>query len=219
MFNVCAHQNNQKRVIAVGGEIVWYADPEDAKEKLDEAKAFNPGAVLSLDVTPLGRAFALSEGWMGPPAKETPPMRLQASTAVLKACGDAGNTLPDKIKERMNKATGAFPIFSMDELATAEVSPHFFTKEDLVGCWLNSGKSAESIPSQLTLSDLRVLIFRMLTEEADWSKVLLVPTQKAVELMEQIEKFANMREQIAANVAKAIKERDADTEYEPPPLT
>ena len=219
LFNVCVHTGNKKQTIAVGGELVWYADPTDAKMALEQAKALDPTGAFALDVTPLGRAFALSEGWMGPPPGQAPPMRLQASASVVQACGADGNTLPDKLKAKMNQRTGPFPLFFMEELQADDVVPYFFTKEDLVGCWTNSGKSAESLPSSLTLSDLRVLVIRMLTEEADWSKVTLVPMQKAVDLMAMIDELQSKREQVAAAVAAAVKKRGEDPEADPPPLS
>ena len=89
----------------------------------------------------------------------TPPMQLKPSSQVLAVCGEAGVKELDKqmskLKNRkgVNKRQGAFPLFYLDELQSKDVMPIFFTRDDLVTCWMSSGRAFEDMPSQLSVID------------------------------------------------------------------
>ena len=183
-------------VPGVDGDLCWYADVFDGKAALAAMQAkmpATPGNQLGLDFTPLGRAYSLSQGWTKRLLEgKVPPMRLQPSTKVLETCGAEGiksleSQLP-KVLKQANARQGPFPLFFLEELQSERVMPFFFTREDLVTCWVSSGKPFEDIPAQLNAIDLRALVARMLSEPSDWlERLLIVPPQCLIDLMQFME--------------------------------
>lgn len=189
--------NKSSACTSADGEWVFYFDPADAKAAMEERSKTHPGP-LAVSFTPLGRAFALSEGWIKPAASNPPPMRLQASQAVLRSFGGkiGHDICPPKIREKMNPRTSPLPVFTLAELQDEETgaAPFFFSRNDMTRRWMEkTGKPIAAVPGQATLSDLRVLVVRMLTNPRDWATLQLVPPQ-----------------QIAAEVEKQRKAREAE---------
>ena len=150
MLNIVASGDGQdaKIVPGIDGDVVWYSSIVDARAalgKMQEAMPSVPGFTLGLNFTPLGRALALSEGWMGPKAGSGPPMRLQASQTVKDAVGEGvlAGSVPRHVAKN-NSRTGAFPLFFLDELQSESVMPFFFSREELIRCWAASGRQARS---------------------------------------------------------------------------
>jgi len=236
LLHLCAIRQGSKQIVpGVDAELCWYADVLDAKAALSlmqDKMPKLPGHSLGLDFTPLGRAFSMSQGWTKQPGK-TPPMRLQPSSKVLDACGTDGLTalesqLPSPIKQQ-NPRQAAFPLFYLEELQNESVMPFFFTRDDLVTCWMSSGRPFEDIPAQLSVIDLRVLVARMLQEPSDWlARLLLVPPQCLVDLMQFIDGVGDQLTQLGTIAAKATGEVLAEAKAahaeavasgaEPPPL-
>ena len=95
----------------------WYADLADAEEHLAKLQAGHPEMKCSIEVTPLSKAFALSERWVGSAATggQSVPLKLQASKAELKRL-PGFPPLPDELRGAFNPRTGPFPMWQMDEL-------------------------------------------------------------------------------------------------------
>jgi len=240
LLNVVATQDGNKQIIpGCDGELCWFSDVFDAKAELAAMHAGMPlpppGISLGLDFCPLGRAFSLSDGWVSAQRiqGESPPMRLQPSSKVLETCGAEGlkqleSQLPSVLKKR-NRRQGAFPLFYLKELQNERVMPYFFAREDLVTAWMSSGKAVEDLPPTLDVTDLRALVARVLTEPNDWHKrLLLVPPQCVVDLMQMLDGVSDQLEQLGTLAAKATGEVIAEGEAaraaavasgeEPPPL-
>lgn len=222
VLNIVATTGDGKNQIVPGveKEIQWFSDVLDAKAALTAMQAAmppTPGFGLGLDFTPLGRAYSLSEGWVKAGSGDTPPMQLKPSSQVLAVCGEAGVKELDKqmskLKNRkgVNKRQGAFPLFYLDELQSKDVMPIFFTRDDLVTCWMSSGRAFEDMPSQLSVIDLRVLVARALTEPNAWLRRLtFVPPQCLVDLMGMVDGISDKLEEVSKLAAKTTGEAIAE---------
>lgn len=217
MLNIVASGEGREAQIVPGhdGSICWYSSVGDAREALGRAQAAMPqcdGFSLGLNFTPLGRALGLSEGWAGPKlGSAPPPMRLQASQEVKKAVeGALARSLPSDHKlliTKHNKRTGWFPLFFLEELQSKRVLPYFFSRDDLVRCWVASGRPLEAIPEQLEVTDLRLLVMRLLTEPGDWAgRLLFVPPQETIDLLQMVDGMAERIEQLGRISAEATGE-------------
>jgi len=159
----------------------WYVDAAEAKGALVQARLQNPDLQLHLGVTPLGIAFALAIGWQKP--QSSTPLRLQASRV---GAADLEDNLKGQCEAQGIDASGwQFPIFCCDELQGPKMMPMFVSRFDLAQTWEAAGKSKESIPSEITVMDLRVLVNQMQQDVFDWSTVHLIASQQAVELVQQ----------------------------------
>ena len=134
------------------GEICcrWYADVEEVQSALVLTQHLNPDLPLSLGVTPLGTAFALTSGWKA--TSSAHPLKLQASKAIVAAVAKELGAAPD----------GAFPLFGCDELSSPRLLPLFLSKHDLHATWKAMGKSAEAMPTDLSVSSLHTIGTRTL---------------------------------------------------------
>ena len=149
-----------------GGEWVFYCDESDAIEAMEAHKQEHPGARVAVGCTPLGRAFALSEGKaFGFQNSMAYPMRIQGSKAVLEAIGeaDAKQLCPQALAEQLNEKTSTIPMFSVEELHEKAMSPFFFTKIDMVDYWTaKTGKPESSTPLASHLASHLLLPFSCL---------------------------------------------------------
>ena len=220
LLNLVATTDDQKKQIVPGadGSLRWYSDVFDAKVALRDMEAKMPplpGYALGLNFTPLGKAYSLSEGWVKVGSGEAPPMCLQPSSKVLQEVGEASlkaldGQLPSQLKKR-NRRQGAFPIFYLEELVSERTMPFFFTRDDLVTCWMSSGKSFEDLPKQLNVIDLRVLVVRVLTEPNRWlERLTFVPPQSSVDLMQMVDGISDQLEALGNMAAKATGEAIAE---------
>ena len=208
LFHIVAVREGNKSgaCTSADGEWVFYFDPADAKAAMEERSKTHPGP-LAVSFTPLGRAFALSEGWIKPAASDPPPMRLQASQAVLRSFGGkvCHDLCPPKIREQMNPRTSPLPVFTLSELQdeASGATPFFFSRNDMTRRWVEkTGKPVAAVPEHATLSDLRVLVVRMLTNARDWETLQLVPDQQVSARIEKQRK-AREAEAAAARAAEA----------------
>ena len=241
VLNVVLVCDGQKQIIpGTDGELCFFADPIDAKAALAAMQAElppPPGHSIGLDFTPLGRAYALSEGWVMTRqlagGKAPPAMRLVPSSQVVDTCGADGikaleAQLPKQL-QKLNKRQSAFPLFFLEELQSDKVMPFFFSRDDLVTCWMSTGKAFADLPPQLHVIDLRALVLRALTEPKDWlARLLLVPSQGVVDLMQMLDGVSDKIEELGTLAAKATGEAIAEANAahaaavasgdEPPPL-
>jgi hypothetical protein len=206
------------------GDYIFYVDVNDAASAMEARKLTHPGH-LALGTTPLGRAFGLTEGQtFGFKTNASFPMYIQGSTAAIddlvQAGLDAGakSLCPRRIREQLNQKTSAIPLFSLEELVEGtETAPYFFTKQDMVQHWTEkTGKTQEELPGKrLLMTDLRVLIVRMMSEPRDWKTLKLIPMGSTAAL---VQKTAVKASEAAPPPDAAAPPPLADEE-EPPPLS
>ena len=168
------------------GEVTFYLDAVDAKKDMVQLMAANPsGPKLVLDYTPLGRAFALSQGLMG--LKTPVPTKIQFSRAVIEKVNDAG--IPEELRTGM-AGVGPFPLFYSDKLGGETFTPVFFTKEDLGSFWVSCGGAMDQVPEP-TISDLRIIVARTLQEPGNWEALHFVPPSGSEALTKDLAARAN----------------------------
>ena len=80
---------------APNGAITFYTDAADAKADLAELQAAQPEMNFTLDYTPLGRAFALTQGLMQ--LSLPGPSKLQFSRKIVQEVGEAG--VPEELRK------------------------------------------------------------------------------------------------------------------------
>jgi len=204
--------------LSPAGECVFYIDHADACEALEARKITHPGP-LALGCTGLGRAFGLSEGHafgFSSPAKF--PFRLQGPTEIISAIGEADSKrlCPPSLRKQLNERTGPIPMFSLEELVEGtETAPYFFSHNDLLRYWMeNTGKKQEEMPPRLVLTDLLVLIVRMMQVPQDWKTIQLMPMTSSMEWLQAV----TANQLAAAEAAKAKDPLPPLPEDEPPPL-
>lgn len=166
----------------------WYLDPADGRARLAATQSANPQLQLALETTPLGTAFALSEGWSAAPADT--PLRLQASRAVLASIPGPPDPLPESLRERFNQRTSLIPVFMIEGFEVAarkgdgfhhrggvgsgsqrKTSPIFFDAAHLLAAWLRETNLPKERMPEITMIDLRLLVARMLAEENKWASI------------------------------------------------
>lgn len=173
------------------GEYVLYTDEADAVAAIEALKKAQPGSQAVLGCTGLGRAFALSEGKaFGFSSNFKHPIHLQGSTALLAEIGAASSEAlcPAAVREQLNARTSIIPMFSMPELINnTEAAPYFFSKADMVTHWMSAtGKAESQLPPTIVLTDLRVLIVRMMQNPRDWRTIQLVPSAQSIEWLHSV---------------------------------
>lgn len=207
------------------GEWVFFVDQNDAVEALEARKQAQPGERVAIGMTSLGRAFGLTEGQaFGFSSNMTFPARMQGPKAVIEDLEhdglDAGAKAlcPPELRKQLNKRTSTIPMFSLNELVEGtNTAPYFFTKADMVRYWMaQTGKAQNELPPHLVMTDLRVLIIRMMSVPNDWKTLKLVGLSSTIEWLEAV--AANQRAVATAAAAptEALpQQQDEDT---PPPL-
>ena len=211
LFDIRSLEDGRGRdpILSPAGEYVFYVDPNDAIEAMEARKLTHPDR-MALGCTGLGRAFGLSEGAaFGFQTNAKMPMRIQGPTGIINAIGeaDAKRLCPPSLRKQMNERTSPIPMFSLHELVEGtDVAPYFFSQMDMVAFWMQqTGKTQEELPRTLVLTDLRVLIVRMMQVPSDWKTIKLVPASGSVEWLQAV----------AANQKAVADPPPADA---PPPL-
>ena len=168
----------------------FWAEPDEAKSALMQAKSQRSESeeALALGTFPLGKAFALCEGWA------------EASTATGASCKyrlQAHSRMVEALRPQlarqlqhvgMDPSDGVFPVFLCEELTTDTVMPCFLSRADVVSTWENAvvqaghDLSKATPPSKITVLDLRMLAHRMQSGGMDWSTITFVGTDRAFEV-------------------------------------
>lgn len=200
------------------GHLHFFTDATEATTKLSLASTLDPTARLRLELVGLGRVFALMQGLMGlkPPA----PVVLQFARQVVEAEGERG--VPPPLRERM-RGQGPFPLFYSEAIGSPLVTPVFFSRDDLLQHWTKNG--GESLP-EVTVTDLRVVVARMLQEPGEWKPLVFIPPRASAELVRTLSERADKEAAITQGFVRGAKLL-AKVEHEiakaegdvPPPLT
>jgi len=169
--------------VSADGTLTFYTDERDARAALKEVQALKPESAkaLKLELVPLGRAFAVTQGLMG--LKAPLPTRLRFSRSVVAVEGDRG--VPPALRPRMSGA-GPMPLFVSHGLSTDVITPVFLTRDDLAEAWLKRGNDLHDLAQSVVVTDLRVLIARTMQEAAEWKSLVFVPPRANAELAQAI---------------------------------
>jgi len=200
-----------------GACLCWYLDETDAQVARAILCAKDPTLEgrAAIGTTPLGTALAMSERWgEGLPDQ---PMRLQASNAVLRSCKGDLDPLPEALARALNSRTSALPVFVLEELQSAAISPIFFRRGDVLACWEASGRAPSAMPQTMTMVDLRVLAFRVLGSAADWRSLTFVAPQSSVAACNAQAQCPTVKA-VEAAMARTELEKARQRGDEPPPL-
>ena len=106
-------------------------------------------------------------------------------------------------------ADNVVPIFFCDELGNARVRPFFTSRNDLRDTWVAAGRTAESVPTEVTVVDLKSLVSKMRAGFAgiDWKTSMFIASQSSIAKAQEIQE-----------VEAKEKGKEFDAEAEPPPL-
>ena len=198
--------------VSIEGEtvVIFWTEPEEAKSAAADAKT-----QLSLDVAigtfPLGRAFAMCEGWA---------TARGADRCILRAHAEVVAQFKPMLTKQLEQAglptSQLFPLFTCAELTTEQVMPFFLSRAEMVQTWeeaMRQKGSNAAPPEQMTVLDLRLLAHRMQTGgQVDWSIVRFVGTERAHQAVREAEK--RQQEKVWA-----VQARKDDPDAEPPALT
>eukprot|EP00962_Isochrysis_galbana_P023883 scaffold7284_cov115-Isochrysis_galbana.AAC.4 len=200
-------------VAATEEAVIFWTEPLEAKSAALQARRQRPEEVISLGTMPLGRAYALVEGWAEAESGGR-PFLLRAHSAAVSQLREL---LFRQLEHQGLPTTQLFPLFLCEQLSTDALMPAFLSRSDLVSTWesacAEAGRQGEPPPSTVTVMDLRVLVAAMLAGETGLAAVRFVGTQRAYVLASQGARGDTGGEGGAAPVTCI-----ADPDDEPPPL-
>ncbi|KAL1525129.1 hypothetical protein AB1Y20_020001 [Prymnesium parvum] len=201
--------NADKSIVGIenpkGGEMCcWFLDPAEARAWLATAIKENPDVRgLHLGVTPLGIAYSFAVEWA--PVQFIGELRLQGNQAIVEQMAPK---LCEQIRAQgMDPGPWQLPVFLCDELQSPDLLPVFFSRATLVEAWVESGRSKETVPANLSVIDLRVLVAQMQTDAFSWRTLTFVGSADSVALVHE-----------AKELSRKVMERQAHESDMPPPL-
>jgi hypothetical protein len=155
----------------------FFADPNEAKNTLLQAKSQHPDMNLAIGVMPLGKAFALCAGWAEAKSQRTP--------FTLRAAQPAAKQMRPILKKQLEvinlPSFWSFPVFLCEELQSPACLPVFLTREGLMETWAGTGKGTAA-PANVTVTDLRVIVSEMQKgfkeTGCDWSIVRFLGSEE-----------------------------------------
>mmetsp|Transcript_12038 Transcript_12038/g.39940 ORF Transcript_12038/g.39940 Transcript_12038/m.39940 type:complete len:246 (-) Transcript_12038:60-797(-) len=161
--------------------VIW-TEPQEAQAALAQARAQRPDAAIG--TLPLGKAFALCEGWAQ--AAGASRFRLQAHSKVR---AELRPMLVRQLQQQGLPTGQVFPLFLCEELSTDECMPIFLSRAEMVATWeeaMQRSGGRLNPPDKLTVLDLRLLVARMQQGGIqDWSVVKFVGTDRAYAMVEE----------------------------------
>jgi len=107
--------------------VIW-TEPQEAQAALAQARAQRPDAAIG--TLPLGKAFALCEGWAQ--AAGASRFRLQAHSKVR---AELRPMLVRQLQQQGLPTGQVFPLFLCEELSTDECMPIFLSRAEMVATW------------------------------------------------------------------------------------
>ena len=146
---------------------------------------------LHLGVVPLGVAFTTCNGWndSGVAAESSSgsyigQLVLQGSPAELRGMGE--HLRKQLLAEGMEPGCWQLPVFVCDEMQTENLLPLFLSRADLTETWLESGRARESLPEEVAVMDLRVLVSKMRSQPGvPWNTATFLCSAQAAQLAEE----------------------------------
>jgi len=188
-----------------------WLEPVEAKTALAKAVEQQPNAGLALGTIPMGKAFALSEGWAT--AEGATRFRLSAHGRMVEELRPMLNKQLEQ--QGLPTTPHVLPIFFCEELTTDTMMPVFLSRAELVSTWDAAMKAAgkkEPPPKKFTAMDLRILARRMQSGGMDWSIVRFVGTSRAYETVREAQRQEEERKDAEPPPLQS------DPDAEPPPL-
>ena len=182
----------------------WFTDALEARALLEATMKSNPEAGLHMGCHGLGAVFTRCGGWPTgeePAGYEMPkaqPTSETGETVLLKLKGQHGLTkeVQPRLQELL-KGSGIdpgcwqLPVFFCDELQSRSIVPVFLSPQDLATTWVKAGRTEDSIPENLTLMDIRMLVAQMQTDSSPWSLIQFVGSMESVKLAQEVQGSAD----------------------------
>ena len=192
--------------------VCFFLEPEEAKASLQAMQDAMPNTKLKLTLIGLGAAFEHCRGWhsvaksklvataadadddaaflTSDPPPTTPngeaiEMRIMGNHALVNATSSAMTTMLDEHKITADGWT--LPVFICNELQSKSIYPAFLKPSDLKKTWVAAGRSEDSIPNDIMVVDLRLIISQMRTDANDWTRLHLVPSEDAILLAQELQ--------------------------------
>ena len=201
--------------LATEEAVVFWAEPQEAKSAVVQARKQRPDETFAIGTMPLGRAFALAEGWAEAESGGK-PFRLRAHAAAVAQLRDV---LVRQLEHQNMSTHQLFPVFLCEQLTTERVTPVFLSRVDLISTWeavvKEAGREGTPPPAAVTVLDLRIVVDAMLQGRSDLGSVRFIGTQRAYDLAAQGTRAASQAEGGEAHKAVAVID---DPDDEPPPL-
>ena len=201
---------------------VFWTEPVEAKDALAQAVLQRPeGESLAMGTMPLGKAFALCEGWAEAEVAVGCAFQLRAHAVMVK---ELRPLLTQQLETMGLSTTWVFPVFLCEELTTDSVMPIFLSRADVVSTWeaamMQAGHDVKKAtpPSKLTVLDLRMLAQRMQSGGMDWSIVSFVGMDRAFEAVREAQAQEAQRQSAPTAPLPAVAPTTTDPDDEPPPL-
>jgi len=185
--------------------VCFFLEPDEAKSAMEQMQKAMPSTTLKLTMHTLASAFEHCRGWQSiakstfaseeadmaatdaadEPQPTTPQgepieMRLMGNRALVNSTGaEALKMLHD---HNIDPGCWQLPVFLCNELQSKSIVPAFLRPSDLKKTWLAAGRTEETIPQDVMVIDLRLLVAQMQTGSNDWTRLHIVPAEDAVEL-------------------------------------
>ena len=122
------------------------------------------------------------------------PTSENGETVLLKLKGQHGLTkevqprLQELLKgSGMDPGCWQLPVFFCDELQSRSIVPVFLSPQDLATTWVKAGRTEDSIPENLTLMDIRMLVAQMQTDSSPWALIQFVGSMESVKLAQEVQ--------------------------------
>jgi len=180
-------------------DVCWFLDPEEAKETLALTLTSHPEAEghLRLACSPLGVVFEMCNGFpeaeAGQDAEEEGSPKYLGGTLRLVGPRESGSGSNEAALREQQKAQGIEPgawvlaTCCHDDFQTETIMPIFFSQDGFVAGWTRSGKPADSVPENLAVMDLRVLVKQMRDSDVfNWKIFTFVTTPAAYALAQEL---------------------------------
>lgn len=178
-----------------GADICWFTDAAEVQKLLELTRAASPDRTFHIAVTPLGAAFAQCQGFasIGDDGDSEAPhdgylkgtLKLRGPRAVVDAAQE--ELRAQQAAQGVEPGDWVLPVYCHDDFQTPQMMPMFFSAEDFSAGWTRSGRSADNMPGQLAMMDLRVLVKQMSETDAfDWSIFAFVSSEAAYTLAQEV---------------------------------
>ena len=184
---------------------VAWTEPLEAQSALAQTQKQRPAAALAIATLPLGKAFALCEGWAE--AQGVSAFKLQAHRGIVE---ELRPQLEQQLEAQGMPTAHVFPVFMWEELTTDTVMPVFLSRAEILATWravmVRRGHPPDMSPppsATFTVLDLSILVRRMQSGGVDWSIIRFVGTDRAFEVVTEVRRQEQQR---------------AHSQAEPPPL-
>ena len=190
-----------------GEDVCWFVDAAEAKQALEMTLAAHPEAkdMLRLACSPLGVVFNICKGFPpvegeeGENEEETGAAYLGGNLKIVGSKDSAGSGAAlreQQVAQGMTPSKWNVATFCSDDFQTDNVMPIFFSQSGFAAGWVRSGKTAETVPQNLAVMDLCVLVKQMRDSDVfNWEIFTFVTTPDAYALAQELTEQAKKKQE------------------------